>query len=1085
MSNTITLTTPISALIANKRRVSALKGLGMVSVGDALTYYPFRVTEPVPLRAIREAKAGMPMAFAAVVRFARVIPMGGRRGFRLEAVVDDGAFAASRQIAGSSCRLVFFSHKKQYMDWMSGRLHSGADVVLAGTPTEFNGQLQFTHPEVLTVMPQGANVFADPATAPGSASAGELSFDTISNRANAQPEPHGSVFSDAGVPASHSQPTQAVNVSARRQNPATATSMMLNQTRVATPQNRNIYVQTQAANALEFDASTAYEALQHVCRPRPVYHATSRISTEHIHESIVAMLDALRTSGEAALRKSANDGNGLPVESSQKNNDEISSSERMSRADNGSVAEDSGLSESDDENSNSGNNGDIVTDAADSDTADNTADNKAKVLALRAAIDDVLPREVIESKQLMHRADAFAAIHDPQSTKAFYAALATLRYEEAFVSQISVLQERENARKAETFECKNSGLRDGFVTSLPFTLTKGQQNVIDTICEDMGRSYPMQRLLQGEVGSGKTVVALAAMLQAVGSGNQAVLVAPTQVLAEQHFETISGMVAKIVGGDAANASPIKASAAGGPVAEAGEASAAGGQNPKAGKTDSGALPTGGFARANDNEDSAVPDLLEDAADEANGHAGNIVTGHQVDSASAKAYKASKVSKTGGANAKVSGIGKTGKFVSRLAIPVTLLTGGMKLAARRKALATAASGEPGIIIATHAAFSKMFQAPNLALVVIDEQHRFGVEQREILRSKGEKTPHLLVMTATPIPRTAAMTWFGDLDISWLTELPGGRKPIRTFIVPEADGNMMAQMFVHIRRRIDAGERAYVVCPRIDADEADAEALTGVGGVTAAEASVGASSGRHSRRKSSMSDGGSDDIESGFVEVDDYGDENGDGTPPEPKPPLHAVDEIAQRLSSLPQFAGIKFATLTGRDDDETKRQVMADFESGKTPILVATTVIEVGVDVPKASCITIFDADRYGLSQLHQLRGRVGRGGTDSWAFLVSRAEPGSIAEQRLKVIEGSLDGAEIAQADLELRGAGDVLGDAQSGGKSGLKLLRVVKDAKIIADAREQAEALLKRDPTLSDQPQLAGAVLDFTRGGESEILSN
>ncbi|WEV46492.1 ATP-dependent DNA helicase RecG [Bifidobacterium sp. ESL0690] len=931
MSNTVTLTTPISALIANKRRVSALKGLGMVTVGDALTYYPFRVTEPVPLRAIREAKVGMPMAFAAVVRFARVIPMGGRRGYRLEAVVDDGAFAASRQVPASNCRLVFFSHKKQYMDWMSGRLHSGADVVLAGTPTEFNGQLQFTHPEVLTVMPQGANVFANPAAASGSASTGELSFDDISNHSNTQLEPQGVVSASVGAPTSHSQPVRA-------------------------------------PNALKFDASTAYEALRHVCRPRPVYHATSRISTEHIHESIVAMLDALRASGEAALRRSDDAGNG-------------------------SAEQDGGLSESDSEDNNVGS---VPDNTINDDGGNGLANNKVDDLALRAAIPDVLPQDVIDSKHLMHRADAFAAIHDPQSTKAFHAALATLRYEEAFVSQISVLQEREDARKAETFKCRDAGLRDRFVASLPFTLTKGQQDVIDTICEDMGRSYPMQRLLQGEVGSGKTVVALAAMLQAVGSGNQAVLVAPTQVLAEQHFETVSSMVAKISGG-------------------------------------------------NDDRTTAF-DLDSDGKD-------NSKDKGKLDNQSST-------------------------------IPVTLLTGGMKLAARRKALATAASGEPGIIIATHAAFSKMFQAPNLALVVIDEQHRFGVEQREILRSKGEKTPHLLVMTATPIPRTAAMTWFGDLDISWLTELPGGRKPIRTFIVPEADGNMMAQMFVHIRRRIDAGERAYVVCPRIDADEADAEVAAAAAG-KAGGASAGVGSDTGGRRKSSAAGLGSDDTESGFVEVDDYGDENDDGTPREPKPPLHAVDEIAQRLSSLPQFAGIKFATLTGRDDDETKRQVMADFESGKTPILVATTVIEVGVDVPQASCITIFDADRYGLSQLHQLRGRVGRGGTDSWAFLISRAEPGSIAEQRLKVIEGSLDGAEIAQADLELRGAGDVLGDAQSGGKSGLKLLRVVKDAKIIADAREQAEALLKHDPTLADQTQLAGAVLDFTRGGESEILSN
>ncbi|MBB2955585.1 ATP-dependent DNA helicase RecG [Bifidobacterium commune] len=859
MSDTVTLETSVSTLIANKRRVSALKGLGVVTVGDALTYYPFRVTEPVPLRAIREAKVGTPMAFAAVVRYVRVVSMGPRRGFRLEAVVEDQAFAASRQMQGTSCNLVFFSHKKQYVDWMSGRLHQGANVVLSGTPTAFNGQLQFTHPEVLTVMPEGANAFSQPRDEPGFL--GEPGMAGTSNVP--VPASAGVLSVDDGVGQAGVPPLQS-GVSVGRDGTASALQ------------------QDSAVNALRFDASTVGEALRHVCRPRPVYHATSRISTEHIHESIVLMLDALQ-------------GN----------------------------------------------------------------------------IPDVLPQDVVESKRLMHRSDAFAAIHNPQSTKSFHAALATLRYEEAFVSQISVLQKREAARKSQTFECRDSGLRKGFVESLPFDLTKGQQDVIATICTDMGQAYPMQRLLQGEVGSGKTVVALAAMLEAVGSGYQAVLVAPTQVLAEQHFETISKMVGDV--------------------------------DARGGKTSS-------------KDDSC-------------------------------------------------------------SIPVTLLTGGMKLAARRRALATAASGEPGIIVATHAAFSKMFQAPNLALAVIDEQHRFGVEQREVLREKSEKTPHLLVMTATPIPRTAAMTWFGDLDISWLTELPGGRKPIRTFIVPEANGNMMAQMFAHIRRRIDAGERAYVICPRIDTDEADAV-------VEASSASLGRRGGS-ARTSASAAQSADQDLENGFVAIDDFDEGNGDGTSAEPKLPLHAVEEIVHRLASLPQFAGVEFATLTGRDDEATKRKVMADFECGKTPILVATTVIEVGVDVPKASCITIFDADRYGLSQLHQLRGRVGRGGTDSWAFLVSRAEPGSIAEQRLNVIEGSLDGAEIAQADLELRGAGDVLGDAQSGGQSGLKLLRVVKDAKIIAEAREQAESLLKRDSELSGEVQLAGAVLDFTRGGESEILSN
>ena len=362
-----------------------------------------------------------------------------------------------------------------------------------------------------------------------------------------------------------------------------------------------------------------------------------------------------------------------------------------------------------------------------------------------------------------------------------------------------------------------------------------------------------------------------------------------------------------------------------------------------------------------------------------------------------------------------------------------------------------------MVATHAAFSKTFQAPNLALAVIDEQHRFGVEQRESLRGKAlsGKAPHLLVMTATPIPRTAAMTWFGDLDISWLTELPGGRKPIRTFVVPEADGPLMGSMFAHIRRRIDAGERAYVVCARIDdADEA------GEGDVldeTMAEP-----------MRPVVGDAARSDA----------------GTVAPPRP-LHTVVQIAERLAKLPQFQGVRFATLTGRDDDATKQQVMAGFASGETPILVATTVIEVGVDVPQASCIVVFDADRFGLSQLHQLRGRVGRGGTPSWSFLVSQAEPGSLGEQRLAVIRDATDGSTIAEEDLRLRGAGDVLGDAQSGGKSSLKLLRVVKDAELIVDARERAEALLAEDPELAGEVELAGAVLDFTRGNETYLTSS
>lgn len=793
-----TVDTPLAALLTNKRRVSALKALGVVTVADALTYYPFRVTDPVPVRALAEARFGEKMACAVDVRALRVTPMNARRGYRLEVLVDDAPTASARAVAPRTASLVFFSHRKSYVDWMASRLRAGLQLVISGEPSTFNDRLQFTHPDILTVAPA-----EPPAAEP------QLAF---------------------GEPA----------------------------------------VQPQPAPRLRYDVDSVAQGLARATRPRPVYHANARISSEHIHETIDQVLRML--AGEDPLAAAA-----------------------PGTADSAQFGEQFTLGE-----------------------------HARARLAER--IPDVLPEPVREAKQLMHRAQAFCEIHEPQSVADFKRAIGTMRYEEAFVCQCALLMARNRAATSNAYPCADVQLRDGYIERLPFALTNGQREVIDAIGIDMGRAHPMQRLLQGEVGSGKTVVAVAAMLQAVGSGHQAVLVAPTQVLAEQHFQSISASVGDLV-------------------------------------------------------------------------------------------------------------------------PVHLLTGGMKLAARRKVLAAAASGEPCIVVATHAAFSKSFQAPNLALAVIDEQHRFGVEQRETLRAKSERDPHLLVMTATPIPRTAAMTWFGDLDISWLTELPGGRKPIRTFVIPEGDARVMSDMFWHIRRRIDAGERAYIICPRIEPSDTE--------------------------------DGG------GEADAPELLSDAALGDTGEPRPPLHAVVEIAQRLRSLPQFNGVRLCTLTGRDDDATKAQVMADFESGETPVMVATTVVEVGVDVPQASCITIFDADRYGLSQLHQLRGRVGRGGTDSWAFLVSRAEPGTIAQERLEVIAGSLDGAEIASRDLELRGAGDVLGDAQSGGKSSLKLLRVVQDARMIADARARAQELLAHDPGLEGHVQLAGAVLDFTRGNEQYLTSN
>lgn len=893
-----TLETPISSIESNRRRVGALKSLGVVSVGDALTYYPFRVTDPVPARSLHEAKIGEKMAFAAHVLETRVFPMA-RRGFRLIATVTDDDFAARRNTPKSLASLVFFSYRKSYVDWVQRKLHAGALLVVAGEPSVYDNRLQFTHPDLLTIKP-------------------------------VQSQSENGEWNDGfGDPA----------------NPPLGN--------------------------LKYDAQTIDEALKRVCRPRPVYHATSRISSEHIHESVLKYMDALRGAEYLATQ-------------------------------------------------NAGNFLDNPTQEGDFDIPQ--IDREIQIKALGNAIPDIIPEDFREEYGLMHRAEAFMAIHDPVDRKNFDNALQTLRYEEALICQTALVASRDASRKTKATACSSTRLKDDFIASLPFTLTNGQQQVIADISADMAHDYPMQRLLQGEVGSGKTVVAVAAMMQAVGSGGQAVLVAPTQVLAEQHYASISTMVSKLGKSDA-NSSDNQKNLDDANARRSNKRSA---QSPKDGEFGTKTIHNNAVDKG-----AQLADLLDLAASD------DVETGFS------------------GKGNDIFGI-KDGE------IPVFLLTGSMRLAERRRVLAAAASGMPCIVVATHAAFSKSFQAPNLTLAVIDEQHRFGVEQRESLNSRGSTAPHLLVMTATPIPRTAAMTWFGDLDISALTELPGGRKPIRTFVVPEDNASLMGEMFVLIRKRIDAGERAYVVCPRIDADAEDAD-----GALAASAASGSKTAGSSVPAFDNAYDLGEDDDRRAQ------------------RPPLHSVAEITERLQSLPQFKGIRFATLTGRDDDATKTQVMADFESGITPILVATTVIEVGVDVAKASCIVIFDADRYGLSQLHQLRGRVGRGGTDSGAFLISRATADSDAARRLDVIQGTLDGAEIAQADLEFRGAGDVLGDTQSGGKSGLKLLRVVKDVKIIEHARVEATRLVAQDPDLLEHVQLAGAVLDFTRGNETFLTSN
>lgn len=805
-TNSAKMHTSLSTIISNKRRVSALKSLGIVTVEDALTYYPFRVTSPLRIANLKDVKIGEEVAFYAQVQSINVVPMNARRGFRIEINVLQDMQAVAQ--------LIYFSKNRQYAQWLSAKMHVGEMVVVGGTSSAFNGKLQFTHPQILTVS--------------------------------------------------------------------------------AVEESDSLHQSRDTVRSVE-------DGLARMSAPMPVYHANSRISSEHIHETILSILSALSKDSE-----------------------------------------------------------DFAASAASADSK-----NSATCTTESLQIPNITPESVLKKRNLMTRASAIYSIHNPQSVDEFYKAVDSLRYEEAFISQVAVLRSREDSKDNQAKSCNNSLIRNEFVESLPFELTAGQKDVIDEIVRDMRERHPMRRLLQGEVGSGKTVVALAAMLEAVGSGYQAVLVAPTQVLASQHAENLRQMI----------------------------------------------------ARAN------------------------------------------------------------------LKVPVIVVTGGMRLADRRRALASVASGEPSLIVATHAAFSSTFKPTNLALVIIDEQHRFGVEQRDVLLRKmsvdphdsAEKsfTPHLLVMTATPIPRSAAMTWFGDLDASYLTELPGGRKPIRTFVVQESDANTMARMFAHIRARIDAGERAYVVCAHIDDDFNE---------------DSGRDSGRDSGSASASNFGrdfDSDESE-GFEDVSQSVQSNqSEENSADSLRKLHTVNGILKRLSALPQFKGVTFAKLTGRDDDATKRETMEHFARGDVQVLVATTVIEVGVDVPQASCIVIFDADRFGLAQLHQLRGRVGRGGTNSWAFLVAQTEDGSLAQERLQVVENSLDGAVIAKKDLELRNVGDVLGDKQSGGRSSLKILRVVKDAKIIAMAREDALETLQKDAHLVSLQYLAGAVLDFTRGGSTQIVSN
>ena len=564
----------------------------------------------------------------------------------------------------------------------------------------------------------------------------------------------------------------------------------------------------------------------------------------------------------------------------------------------------------------------------------------------REEVPDPIPEPIRTRHDLLDLFTALRDVHAPYQDADWKRAQDRLRYEEAFVLQAALARRRAEVAEQDAVARPGAGQGDGgllpaFDARLPFVLTKGQRDVGQQIAADLARPRPMQRLLQGEVGSGKTVVALRAMLQVVDSGGQAALLAPTEVLAAQHLRTLRQLL--------------------GPLAEDGM--------------------LGGADRAT---------------------------------------------------------------------RVVLLTGSQTAAARKEALLDAASGRAGIVVGTHALLGEQVQFADLGLVVVDEQPRFGVEQRDELRTRAGVTPHLLVMTATPIPRTVAMTVFGDLEISTLTEIPEGRAGVATHVVPADNQAWVARTWSRVREEVDAGHRVYVVCPRISPDDPE-------GAQAADDADLVAEPG-------TAGDGGGDLL---FDEVP-------------VRRPLRAVLEVAEELSAMPVLAGVRIGVLHGRLPAAEKDDAMARFAGGDLQVLVSTTVIEVGVDVPEATVMVVMDADRFGLSQLHQLRGRVGRGSAPGVCLLMSAAPEGTDAAMRVHTLAETSDGFRIAAVDLELRREGDVLGASQSGTGSSLRLLRVVKDAELIAQARSDAAEVVDADPTLARHPALATAI-DLWLGPQRE----
>jgi len=512
-----------------------------------------------------------------------------------------------------------------------------------------------------------------------------------------------------------------------------------------------------------------------------------------------------------------------------------------------------------------------------------------KVLDAGHKAQEILPIELLENQKLLTLQAAIEMIHRPKKDSDWEKATESLKFHEAMLLQLGLLERRKKAQQEQAAVYKAGLLLEKFDASLPFTLTPGQLAAGDEIAADLAQGHPMNRMLQGEVGSGKTVVALRAVLAVAESGGQSALLAPTEVLASQHFRSI------------------------------------------------------------------IQALGPEVAKE---------------------------------------------------LGVRLLTGQQPVAVRKKTLLDMASGNCRLVIGTHALLSENVSFFDLGLVVIDEQHRFGVGQREALKSKAKHSPHSLVMTATPIPRTLAVTVFGDLDVSSLRELPKGRQPITTHVVDISRKDLVARTWERVSEEVSAGRQAFVVCPKIDFQQSEESGAM------------------------------SSDIESLESEVS-----------PEPA----SVTSVFASLENNKLLAGIRIGLLHGRMSSKEKDEIMDQFESGWLQVLVATTVIEVGVNIPNASTMVVLDADHFGLSQLHQLRGRVGRGEHAGLCLLVSGAQPESLASQRLDALSKISDGFELSEIDLDLRGEGDVLGDSQSGPRSSLQLLRVIRDAKLIQEVRPLA----------------------------------